>query len=53
MDCIDLDQDRDQSKDIVNMVINLQVPWKADNFIAEWLPAPRYRLRLLHGFSYK
>jgi hypothetical protein len=26
MDCIDLDQDRDQSKDIVNMVINLQVP---------------------------
>jgi hypothetical protein len=26
MDFTDLDQDRDQSKDIVNMVINLQVP---------------------------
>jgi len=34
MDWIDLAQDMDRSQAVVNVVLNLQVPWNVESFVA-------------------
>jgi hypothetical protein len=44
-----LAQDRDQWLGLVNTVMNLQVPYKAGNFIASQVTISLSRRTLLHG----
>jgi len=52
MDWIDLAQDRDMWQALVNVVINLQVPYDAGNFLTNCQPVTfSSRRTLLHGVN--
>jgi hypothetical protein len=37
VDWINLVQDKDRWRDLANMIKNLRVPWKAENFLTSWM----------------
>jgi hypothetical protein len=45
---INMDHDRDHFRAFVNTVMNLRVPLKAGNFLANWATV-RFSTTLLHG----
>jgi hypothetical protein len=49
MDWIELDQDRDKWKSLVNSVMNLRVSYNAGNFLTGFKPVSFSRRTLLHG----
>ena len=49
MDWIDLIRDMDRWRDLINAVINLQVPYNAENFLTSREPVIFSRKILLHG----
>jgi len=51
MDLIHLDQDRDNLQALVNTVPNIQVPWKAENFLIMWVTFSFSTRTLHHGVS--
>jgi hypothetical protein len=48
---IDLAQDRDECRNLVNTVMNLRVPLNAENFLTSCKPVSFSRRTLLHGVS--
>jgi hypothetical protein len=48
MDSIDLAQDKDRWRAVVNAVMNLQVPQNAGNFLTSWGPVSFSGRSLLH-----
>jgi hypothetical protein len=51
MDWIDLDQNRDRLRAVVNSVMNLRVPKNAANFLTSCVPINLSGRHLLHGVS--
>jgi hypothetical protein len=51
VDWMNLAHDRDQRRDFVNRVMNLQVPYKAGDFLTTWVTISFPRRILLHGVS--
>jgi hypothetical protein len=51
MDLIDLAEDRDRWRVLVNVVMNLRVPSNADNFLNSWEPVCFSRRTVLNGVS--
>jgi hypothetical protein len=54
MDWVGLAQGRDRwSWGVVNAVMNLRVPWNAEDFLTLWGPVSFSERALLHGVSYE
>jgi len=51
LDWIEQKQDRDQWQALVNMVMNLWIPWKAGNSLTSWESISFLWKTLLHGIS--
>jgi hypothetical protein len=51
MECIHLAQDRHQWQVLLYKVMNLRVPWKAENFLTSWVTVSFSRRTLLHDVS--
>jgi len=49
MDWIDLAQDRDRWRPLVNTVMNLRFLYNVGNFLTRWEPVSFSRITLLHG----
>jgi hypothetical protein len=52
MDCTDLVQDRDQWILLVNIVMNLQIPWHFKKFLSSWATGSFSRMTQLNGVTY-
>jgi hypothetical protein len=51
VDWIDMAQDKDRWRGVVNAAVNLRVPQNAGNFLPSWGPVSFPRRTLLHGVS--